>query len=81
MARIPGLNADVFFGAPEQPDRNWRDFEKPDGSGDDDIDDTAPLTDEERDSLVRMLGFDPLDNRDGREEIERAERIQAPEES
>ena len=57
--RQPGqswMPGDVYFGDTETPLPDWR----AEGS-ESDRDDDAPLSDEERAAMVRMLGFDPAD--------------------
>ncbi len=53
MPNLPGLSSEVYFGDAEKPLPDWRKL--PDSEPDDD----APLTPEERKTLVGMLGFDP----------------------
>lgn len=53
MADIPGLNADVFFGDPEKPLPNWREFSEES--------DEENFTEEDKESLRIMLGFSPSD--------------------
>src|SRR6185437_9594228 len=58
MASIPGLDADVFFGAVDKPLPDWRGPE--DLATDEDAED-RPLSDDERRALVSVLGFDPAE--------------------
>jgi hypothetical protein len=57
MAEIPDLPADVYFGDPDKPLPNWREVLADDASEDDEDDDE--LSDDERATLMSMLGFDP----------------------
>jgi GNAT superfamily N-acetyltransferase len=54
MADIPGLPADVYFGDVGNPLPAF----PPLGASDEDTED-QPLSDDERDSLIAVLGFDP----------------------
>lgn len=49
--------ADLYFGDAEQPLPDWRAAAPAQEDADDD--DDAPLTAEERQALVALLGFDP----------------------
>lgn len=57
MPNIPGLDSDVFFGDVENKLPDWRE-EMPE---DDDDDNDSEPTEEERQGLIGMLGFDPHD--------------------
>lgn len=52
---VPGLNVDVYFGDAERPLPNWR------GILIQEDEDTDELSSEERDSVIGMIGFDPLE--------------------
>jgi hypothetical protein len=58
MANIPGLDIDVFFGEPEKELPDWRE------SVDESEEDSDELTEEEREALIGILGFDPRENDD-----------------
>lgn len=67
MAQIPGMLGEVFWGEPDAPVPNWRDFPRPDGD-EDDIDDERPLTAAEREHLSGLLGFDIDEDEDDDED-------------
>lgn len=52
---LPGLEAEVFFGDAETPLPDWRKV-LPEENDDDDNDE---LTEEEKQSVIGMIGFDP----------------------
>jgi hypothetical protein len=54
---IPGLPADVYFGATDKPLPEWA---VPDPAADEAAED-RPLTDDERAALAGVLGFDPAE--------------------
>jgi hypothetical protein len=50
VSDVFGLNADVYFGSPDQPLPDWRDYEE------DDENEDAPQP-----GVKSMLGFDPAE--------------------
>jgi hypothetical protein len=71
MAALPGMGGDVHFGAVDAPLPDWRE-NMPEGGRHDD--DDAEPTEEERQEVIAMLGFDP---REAEAEIEAEKAAQA----
>lgn len=61
---MPGMNADVFWGDPDEPPPDWREHPVPDAHEDDGDNYSEDATPERKKWVRELIGFDPHENDD-----------------